>query len=117
MIIDTAHAERPLMQLRTPSDFGRAVRHRRRALGLDQAELAQSAGVSRQWIVALERGKEGVALALVLRTLRVLDLVLDARPAGQVTSEARTLERTDDPATAIDIDAIVERAREPRRRR
>jgi HTH-type transcriptional regulator/antitoxin HipB len=66
------------MRIRNPRDLGLTVRDRRRALGLDQASLAKRVGVSRQWIIALEKGKRSVELALVLRTLTALDLRLTA---------------------------------------
>jgi len=57
------------------------VRGRRVDLGLSQAEVAERAGVSRQWVNAFERGKGTAELQLVLRLLDVLDLRLsvDAR--------------------------------------
>lgn len=61
------------MQL-DPADIGRRVRHRRRAAGLSQAELADRAGVSRQAVGALEAGRHlprvdaAVALAAALHT-------------------------------------------------
>ena len=39
------------MRLRTPADFGAAIREQRRVLDLDQAALARRVGVSRQWII------------------------------------------------------------------
>lgn len=80
------------------------IRERRRALNLAQQTLADNVGVSRQWIVDLEKGKPGIELGLVLRTLEALGLVADvietphAKPGKNV----------------VDIDAIIERARGPR---
>ncbi len=98
------------MQLRSTTDLGQAVRGRRHELGLDQAELAARVGVSRQWIIALEQGKERAALGLVLRTLRALDLKIDVAPVG---ASVRTSTESGD-ALAIDLDDIIERARAPR---
>ena len=67
------------MRIRTPRDLGLVIKERRRALGLDQATLATRVGVSRQWIVGMERGKRTVELALALRTLNALDVRLSAR--------------------------------------
>lgn len=64
------------MRLRTPQDIGWAIRERRRALHLDQAELARRVGVSRQWIIGIEKGKGRADLSLVLRTLDALGVVL-----------------------------------------
>ena len=60
----------------TPVEFGLCVRARRHQLKIGQLDLAARAGVSRQWIVSLERGKGGLELALVLRTLAILNLDL-----------------------------------------
>lgn len=94
------------MSPRNPAEMGRAIRDRRRALGLDQATLATRVGVSRQWIVEMEAGKERAEVGLVLRTLCALglQLTLAPRPPRQ---------RKDDVFAPgmVDLDAIVERAR------
>lgn len=94
------------MRIRTPLDLGLVIRDRRRKLGLSQTELARKVGVGRQWIVAIERGKSGAELGLVLRTLSALGLSL-ATDAG---------ERLPHPtADTVDIDAVVSNARRDRR--
>lgn len=85
------------MWIRTVDDVGRLVKDRRRQLGLSQAELAERVGVSRQWLVGLERGKPTVEMALALRTLALLGLNLDARDPRQ---------RSDSGAAAAMIDAV-----------
>jgi HTH-type transcriptional regulator/antitoxin HipB len=77
------------MQIRTPKDLGAAIRSRRKALGLDQATLAEKAGVSRQWIIDIEQGKSRAALGLALQTCQVLGIELSidgpppkGKPAG-----------------------------------
>jgi len=62
-----------------PDDLARLVRDRRRAMRWSQQELARRAGVSRQWIVALEGAKPTTELGLVLKTLAVLGLRVDVR--------------------------------------
>ena len=64
------------MLLRTPSDFGAAIRDKRLRLGFTQAALARKAGVGREWLVAAEKGKPGASLALILRTLEALGISL-----------------------------------------
>jgi y4mF family transcriptional regulator len=64
------------VNIRTPLDLGLIIRQQRRQLGLNQTDLASRVGVGRQWIVAVERGKAGAELGLVLRTLAALDLTL-----------------------------------------
>ncbi len=83
--VDMVHA-------RTTRELAAVVRHRRKTLGLTQAELAQSVGVTRTWLIDMEKGKSKVELALVLRTLAALGLVADivAAPAmhGEVDLDA-----------------------------
>src|SRR4051794_1970502 len=85
--------------VRTPRDLGAAVRAQRRKLTLSQASLAKQAGVSRQWIIGLEKGKPGTELSLVLRTLRVLGLGLEVLPEAH------------GPDTGADVDEVLARAR------
>jgi HTH-type transcriptional regulator / antitoxin HipB len=87
--------------IRTPANLGALIRDRRLGLGFDQAELAKRVGVSRLWINQVERGKPGASVGLVLRTLMVLGIELTA---GNVPA----------PATTLDIDAIVDGARDRR---
>ena len=95
------------MILRTPSDLGLLIRDRRKSLGLDQRELAEKVGVSRLWIIEIEKGKPRAEIGLVMRTLLALALELDVstEPASApVKRRAR--------AVAVpDIDAIVRNAR------
>jgi HTH-type transcriptional regulator/antitoxin HipB len=79
------------MNLRNATDVGLVIRERRRALGLDQATLAQRIGVSRQWVVEIERGKPRAEVALVLTALRVLGLAVRAEPRPDDSDVARIL--------------------------
>jgi len=63
---------------KTAEDVGNIVRQRRKALGWDQARLAAESGVSRQWVVDIEKGKPRAELQLVLRVMNVLGLKLAA---------------------------------------
>ena len=89
------------LQIRAPIDLGLIVRDRRRKLGLSQSQLARNAGVGRQWLVALEQGKAGAELGMVLRTLSALRLALSAGDADPPAG----------PVSPIDIDAVVDAAR------
>lgn len=60
----------PLLPIETPADFGNEVRRQRMLSELTQAELAERAGVSRQWLSRLERGHTRAELGAVLRVLR-----------------------------------------------
>ena len=101
----TMTIERGAVHIRTPLDFGLVIRHRRRQLALNQADLARRVGVSRQWIVAVEQGKARAELGLVLRTLAALDLKL----ALEACVDAAT--PSVDSVVPIDIDAVVEAAK------
>jgi HTH-type transcriptional regulator / antitoxin HipB len=89
------------MLVRTPADLGAVIRDRRKQLKLDQAALAKQIGVSRQWVIEIERGHPRAALGLVLRALDALNIRLDAS-SGQ-TDHRRS--------GAVDIDAIVAKAK------
>jgi HTH-type transcriptional regulator / antitoxin HipB len=65
----------------TPVQFGSRVSVVRRSRRIRQSELARHAGVSRQWIVALEAGKPTVELGLALRTMDVLGIELHVKLA------------------------------------
>jgi HTH-type transcriptional regulator / antitoxin HipB len=97
------------MRIRTPAELGALIRDRRTGLRLDQQTLAQKVGVSRQWIVAIERGKSRAEIGLILRTMSALGIQLTAR----VESDTKTKSNT---ASAINIDSIVTAARTKRTR-
>ncbi len=89
------------MFIRTPADLGAAIRDRRKSLGLSQSELANRVGVGRQWLVAVEHGKPGAELALVLRVLDTINMPLMTGappPAAPAVPE-------------VNLDAIIASAR------
>jgi HTH-type transcriptional regulator/antitoxin HipB len=90
------------MNLRNATDVGLVIRERRRALGLDQATLAARIGVSRQWVVAIERGKPRAEVGLVLTALRVLGLSVRAEPRPDDPDIARILAEATDPLDGVD---------------
>ncbi|MDR1188099.1 MAG: helix-turn-helix domain-containing protein [Bifidobacteriaceae bacterium] len=65
-----------------PSDWGRLARDRRVGLGLTQAQLAELAGVTRQWVNRFENGKGAGAARLdsALAVMDFLGLVVDVSP-------------------------------------
>lgn len=93
------------MRARTAEDIGLIVRDRRQALGLSQAELAQRVGVSRQWVVELEGGKQRAEVGLVLRALAAMDLHVSVSPEAADAAGS--------PIPDPDLDAIIEAARRP----
>lgn len=64
------------MNIVSVNDLAASVRQARRKLGWTQAELAERSGVSRDWIIGLEKAKPSQEIALVLRTLKALNLNL-----------------------------------------
>ncbi|MFZ1989386.1 MAG: helix-turn-helix domain-containing protein [Alphaproteobacteria bacterium] len=94
------------MIVRTPSDLGAVIRDRRKQLKLDQAGLALKIGVSRQWLIGVERGRARAELGLVLRALDALGIKLSTEI---ITSPRK---RSEGP----DIDIIVSAARKGGRR-
>jgi len=66
------------MRIKTVGTLGELVRDQRKQRGWSQRQLAEKVGVSRLWVGQFENGKETVELGLVLKTLRALDLHLEA---------------------------------------
>jgi y4mF family transcriptional regulator len=66
------------MRIQTALELGALIRDARIKKGLDQGSLAAQVGVSRQWVVAIEKGKPGAPIGLVFRTLSTLGISLDA---------------------------------------
>ena len=83
--------------LRTTQDVAIAVRTARNQQGLTQAQLAQRAGVGRDWLIRLEQGNPRLELSKVLDTFAALSLSLavseipspapDSDPFAQVFGE------------------------------
>jgi len=65
------------MALREASATDSRVRRRRRELGLTQAELAATVGVSRQTVIAVERGDYAPSVYLALRIARALSATVE----------------------------------------
>ena len=79
-------------------DIALAVRGRRKQLKLRQSEVAQAAGVGREWLIDLEHGKPTAEVGKVLRTFEALgiecDVLMLARPpAWTLPLTAAALER------------------------
>lgn len=95
------------MRIRTPADLGTLIRNTRKKLRLDQSTLAKQIGVSRLWLVEIEKGKPRAEMGLVLRALDALRISLNA-----TTSETRSPKPAD---STVDIDRIIAAARHPRK--
>lgn len=96
------------MLIYTPRDLGASIRERRKALGLDQVELAKQIGASRRWLIQVENGKAGASFGLLLRTLNALGMQLDLKTSGVEIMPSK------DPVSTPDLDAVLERARRGR---
>lgn len=62
------------MNIVSVNDLAHLVKQERKRRGWTQAQLAERSGVSRDWIINLEKAKPSVELTLVLRTLKTLQL-------------------------------------------
>ena len=100
------------MRIRTPADLGALIRDRRTKLGLDQKSLAANVGVSRQWIVEVEKGKPRAEIGLLLRTLGALGIALDAEKEARGAPKDKSLSHGVD--AYVDIDSVVASARKKR---
>ncbi|MGE0191134.1 MAG: helix-turn-helix transcriptional regulator [Planctomycetota bacterium] len=65
--------------LTSAADIGRLVRETRKRQGLTQTDLAVASGTGVRFVVDVEKGKETAQLGKVLRVLKMLGLVLEAR--------------------------------------
>ena len=97
------------MRIRTPAELGALIRDHRIRLKLDQKSLAEKVGVSRQWIVEVEKGKPRAEIGLSLRTMTALGIRLV--PETESYGKARVRAES-----TIDIDSIVAAARTKRRK-
>lgn len=64
-----------MVEVHTMSDVGAVVRRARRELTMTQADLARAVGVSRDWVVRLEKGHPRLEAQLVLDALDALGVV------------------------------------------
>ena len=97
------------MQIRTASDIGALIRDQRKKQQLDQADLAKKVGVNRRWVLEVERGKPRAEVGLVLKTLHALGLTL------LIEGGTAPRRRGGREIESVDIDAIVENAKRPKR--
>jgi HTH-type transcriptional regulator/antitoxin HipB len=70
----------PMAHIRSADAYGKALRERRRLLGLTQEDVAIEAGVGRRFVIELERGKPGASLEHALRIAALLGLEVDLVP-------------------------------------
>ena len=99
--------------VKTPNDLGQIIRARRKELGWDQARLAKQIGVSRQWIIDIEKGKPRAEFGLLLRTIYALGLSLhlyQGKPEAKQLTSAQPGVPKHSPPTRVDIDRVVDQS-------
>lgn len=96
------------MLIRTPADLGAVIRDRRRQLKLDQAAFAKRIGVSRRWVIEIERGHRRAELGLVLRALDALSIRVGVDADADTDADQTVRRRA---SGAVDINAIVDKAK------
>ncbi|WP_338584604.1 helix-turn-helix domain-containing protein [Pseudomonas sp. MAG733B] len=69
------------------SRLGKQIRDKRVNRGLTQARLAELAGLTRQKVIAVEKGTLSVAMVAYARVLGALDCELAVIPAAMPTLE------------------------------
>lgn len=78
-------------QFRNMFELSHAIRQHRIGQGLTQQELAQKMGVSREWVVRLERGHPRLEVGLVLHAFVTLGLALREEPLAVSEEEQEAL--------------------------
>jgi y4mF family transcriptional regulator len=76
LVVVRQHARVIPMTLTSVTDIAALVRQARQDRGWTQVQLAEHSGVSRDWIIALEKAKPSLEIAFVLRSLKALNLSL-----------------------------------------
>jgi HTH-type transcriptional regulator/antitoxin HipB len=76
---------------RNPKQMGEALRRRRRALGLKQAQLSEKTRLRQATISGLEAGKTGTQLPTLFDVLAALDLELVIRPRSKGSNKIEDL--------------------------
>jgi HTH-type transcriptional regulator / antitoxin HipB len=80
--MDQDGKEIPYGKIADVGQIGTAIRHKRRAIGMRQAELAALSGVGTRFLSELENGKATAEIGKALRVLQRLGLDLWLEPRG-----------------------------------
>lgn len=75
------------MEVHSVRELAAVVRSLRRERGLTQAELARAAGVGREWLIHLEKGRLGLEVGLVMATLKALGVRLRIEQQSAVQAD------------------------------
>ena len=86
-------------------DLGLRLREARRARNWTQQQVADAIGVSRYWVIAMEKGSDAADLGKILKLVRLLGLTLDVRSGASDTLGAPAAENEAVP----DLNAILAR--------
>ena len=97
------------MRIRTPRDIGALIRDRRTKWGSIRP-LSPSVLIQRKWVVDVEKGKPRAAIGLILRTLQVLGISLEAQDGK--SSQRRSIARR--PLSSINLDEHLAKFRKKR---
>lgn len=85
------------MLINNVRELGTRMRDQRLELGLSQAAFAKRVGVSRSWVVQVERGNAGAEIGLVPKALAALEPMLIYARQGTSRLRLRTAVRTGRP--------------------
>ena len=94
------------MLIHNVRELGARLRDQRLELGLTQAELAKRIGVTRFWVIQVERGSAGAQIGLLLKALSTLGLELDVRAVNAPAARSAEVD-----AWTPNLAQIIERAR------
>lgn len=95
------------MHVSSPRDIGLLVRARRTEKGWTQADLARNVGTTQRWVSEIERGKATAEIGMVLQTLSMLGIRIEA--GGHTPPAHRSAEASmNDLASGFDLDDIVD---------
>lgn len=86
------------MHVKSIGDLSALAKKRRNTLGMNQLELSEKIGASRDWVINFEKGKATVELGLVFRVIQALDLAIHIEPAPLIVNEDSEM---------IDLDEII----------
>lgn len=80
---------------------------------MSQQALADSIGVSRHWVIDMERGKPTLEIGLVFRAIVALRLSIDVREAGIAHLHARSNKQIKDDMTGFQLHSPGKSPRNP----
>lgn len=70
------------MKIKTPKDFGRLIKAKRKEQELTQVELAGLSDVGNRFLVELEQGKSTIEMGKALHVLKMLGVSLQHETKG-----------------------------------